>query len=61
MENNLDKVVHQLSVEDLQNVAEKELGHKLTAEEVSLLEDVLGDYIPWYDCISTAINENIIE
>jgi hypothetical protein len=55
----LDKVIYQLTVEDLQNVANDELSRDLTEEEVRLLEDKIGDYIDWYEIISVAISNHI--
>lgn len=55
----LDKIIYQLTVKDLQNVANDELNRDLTEEEVKLLEDKIGDYIDWYNIISMAIFNNI--
>lgn len=55
----LDKIVYQLTVEDLQNVANDELSRDLTEEEIKLLEDKIGDYIDWYEIISSAISNHI--
>ncbi|MFQ3599464.1 MAG: hypothetical protein SNJ55_10430 [Chloroherpetonaceae bacterium] len=56
---NLEKIIYQLTVEDLQNVANEELNRDLTEEEIKLLEDKIGDYIDWYEIISSAISNNI--
>jgi hypothetical protein len=55
----LDKIIYQLTVEDLQNVANDELSRDLTEEEIKLLENKIGDYIDWYNIISMAIFNNI--
>ncbi len=55
----LDKVIYQLTVEDLQSVAQDELNRNLTAEELKLLEEKVGDYINWYEIISLAISNNV--
>jgi hypothetical protein len=57
----LDKIIYQLTVEDLQNVANEELNRDLTEEEIKLLEDKIGDYIDWYGIIREAIYNNIEE
>jgi hypothetical protein len=50
-----ERIVYQLTVEDLQNVADEELSRKLTEEEIKMVEDKLGDYIKWYEAIGSAI------
>jgi len=57
---NLDKVIYQLKVEDLQNVAIDILGRELTKNEIILLEDKIGDNINWFDAIQSTIIQNII-
>ena len=49
------KILYSLNVSDLQQVAQEELGRKLTQAEIKLVDDRLGDYIGWYDAISMAI------
>ncbi|KXK30121.1 MAG: hypothetical protein UZ01_01594 [Candidatus Brocadia sinica] len=51
------KLIHSVNIEDIQNVAEQELGRKLTKEELKLVEDKLGDYVGWYEAILHAIDE----
>lgn len=51
------KIIHSINIEDIQNVAEQELGRKLTEEELKLVEDKLGDYVGWYEAILHAIDE----
>ncbi|MEP9412150.1 MAG: hypothetical protein HRF42_12285 [Candidatus Brocadia sp.] len=53
----IKKFIHSINVEDVQTVAEQELGRKLTAEELKLVEDKLGDYVGWYEAILHAMNE----
>jgi len=55
----LEKIVYQLTVEDLQNVANDELNRDLTEEEITLLENKIGDYIDWYEIICSAISNHI--
>ena len=54
---NLEKIIYSINIEDVQNVAEQELERKLTAKELRLVEDKVGDYINWYEAILNAINE----
>ena len=56
---NIDKVIYQLTVEDLQNVANEELQRNLTEEELKLLEEKIGDHIDWHGAIHSAIIQNI--
>lgn len=58
---NLDKVIYQLTIEDLQRVALDTLGRELTATEINLIEEKFAENINWYDAIQSAINENIKE
>ncbi|GAN32756.1 MAG: hypothetical protein DYG83_01410 [Candidatus Brocadia sp. AMX2] len=51
------KLIHSVNIEDIQNVAEQELGRELTKEELKLVEDKLGDYVGWYEAILHAIDE----
>ena len=52
-------IVYSLIEEDLQTVSNEVLNRDLTAEEVTLLESKIGDYIDWYDSIENAIEELI--
>ena len=52
-----DKVIYQLTIVDIQEVASQELDRELSPEEIELVQNLVGDYIPWYDAISLAINE----
>lgn len=52
-----ENIIYSINIEDVQNVAEQELERKLTAKELRLVEDKVGDYINWYEAILNAINE----
>ncbi len=52
-----EKIIYSINIEDVQNVAEEELERKLTAKELRLVEDKIGDYLSWYEAILNAINE----
>ena len=54
---NPEKVIYSINIEDVQNVAEQEIERKLTAKELRLVEDKVGDYINWYEAILNTINE----
>jgi len=53
----VDKIVYSMNVEDVQNVAEEQLGRELTEKEVNFVEDRLGDYVDWYDSICFVLND----
>jgi hypothetical protein len=60
MDNNIldeARLVYQISVEDLQSVANDELERDLTEEEIMKIEDIIGDYIDWYGTISECISK----
>jgi len=52
---NKNKIIYSINIEDVQNVAEQELERKLTAKELRLVEDKIGDCINWYEAIHNAI------
>ena len=52
-----DKVIYNITISDIQEVADQELDRELSPEEIELVQNRVGDYIPWYDAISLAINE----
>jgi hypothetical protein len=53
-----NKVVYQITIEDVQEVALQELDRELTEEEVKKLIDPIAERISWYDAIADAINEH---
>ncbi len=52
-----NRIVYSLDVEDLQNVAEQEIGRELTNKETEFIENRLGDYLDWYAAIASAIGD----
>lgn len=58
---NLDSPIYQLTVEDLQNVANDLLNRELTNKEIELLENKIVDYIDWYSIIQDLIDLYIEE
>lgn len=60
MENeNCDRILYQLTVEDFQNVSQEVLDRDLTEAELNLLENKIGDYIDWYGAIESCINDKV--
>lgn len=48
-----------LSVGDVQYVAVSEFDKELSDEELEQLRGCIGDSIPWYDCVLSAIDNHI--
>ena len=53
----MEKIIYSLNVEDVQTVAEEELGRELSMKEVDSIIDRIGERIPWYDAIADVVNE----
>lgn len=56
----MNKIIYQLTIEDIQEVAMQELERELSAKEIKKLIDPIAEKIPWYDVIADAINETLI-
>jgi len=56
---NFDKVIYQLTLEDIQNVADDILGRFLIINEIELIKGKTGDNIDWYNAIVNTITLNI--
>ena len=54
------RIIYSLNTEDIQNVAEEELGRKLSKKELKIVEDKIGDYVDWYGAIDMAIQNGIL-
>jgi len=48
---NPEDIVYSINVEDLQNVAEQELGRALTDNEIQSVARKVGDFIDWYGVV----------
>jgi hypothetical protein len=51
----LDKVFYSLSYEDIQNIAEEDLGRELTENEIESVVDEISNGIDWAGTISDAL------
>ncbi|GAB4504256.1 MAG: hypothetical protein Fur0043_12500 [Anaerolineales bacterium] len=51
------EIVYSLNVEDIQTVAEQEMGRELSDDEIDRVIDALGEQINWYEAILFAILE----
>ncbi|GMO67910.1 MAG: hypothetical protein Ta2A_15920 [Treponemataceae bacterium] len=54
-----DTVLYQLTVGDVQSVAENKLNRMLTVDEIEIVDRKIGDYIDWYGAIENAICETL--
>lgn len=50
-----DKIIYQLTVEDIQTVANNLLNRELSQKEILKIEDEISENINWYDAIESAI------
>jgi len=57
MKNN--SIVYSLTIEDIQTVANEELGRDLSSQEIENVKDTIAEKINWFDAISDSINEKI--
>jgi hypothetical protein len=53
----MSKIIYQLITEDVQNVAEQEIGRKLTPRELDLVQKLVERKISWYEIIAESIDE----
>ncbi len=54
-----DKIIYSINIEDVQNVAQQELGRDLTDKELKIVEDKIGDEIDWFETIASVIAGHI--
>ena len=54
-----DDTIYQLTIEDIQNVAEENFGRKLTSKEIKKIIDPIAERITWYDAIYDAIKDKL--
>ena len=59
VQENMDRIIYQLTSEDVNHVAMDTLGRPLTNEEFELIVEKLSDNINWYDAVYYAIIQNI--
>lgn len=56
----MKKIIYQLTIADIQDVANKELERELSLQEIELIRDRIADKISWYDAIAESIDELIV-
>ena len=54
-----ERIIYQLTTEDVQHVAEEQFGRKLTSREIEKLADQVAENISWYDAIEEAIKDTL--
>jgi len=55
----LSETFYSLSFEDIQTVANEEIGRDLSKDELLKIVDEISENINWYDAISDAVIQNI--
>lgn len=53
-------MIYQLTIEDIQEVANQELQRKLSLQEIESIRDRIAEKIHWYDAIAESIDELIV-
>lgn len=56
-----EEIFYSLSIEDIQTVANDEIGRDLNPEEIKEIIKKVEDRINWYDAIADSINEYLYE
>jgi len=54
-----ERTVYEISVDDLQRVAEEVVERELTDDEITAVGNSVGDYIDWFQAIESAIHNCI--
>ena len=58
MENEQDEqIFYYVSIGDIQDVAEEEIGRNLSDSEIESIKDIIAERINWYDPIAQVIHE----
>jgi hypothetical protein len=54
-----DNIIYSLTIEDIQIVANHELGRDLTSNEIEKIKDTVAEKLLWYDAIADSIIEKL--
>lgn len=54
-----DRIIYSISTEDVKDVLEDMSEVRLTARQIKMVEEKLGDYIDWYGALELAIQSTI--
>jgi len=55
-----DNILYSLTVQDIQSVANQEIGRDLSEAELKMVSSALGGQIPWYEAIANSIQQSSI-
>ncbi len=50
-----DKIIYQLSVEDIYEVCKESFDRKPTKAEIKFVEEKIGNHVNWFDAIKNAL------
>ena len=53
------KILYSINVEDVQHVAEEELGRQLTNRDLEVVEREIGDRFDWYEAIADVLRRHL--
>jgi len=56
MNTEVERTVYEISIDDLQRVANEVLARELSDEEITAVGKSVGDYIDWFQAVENAIN-----
>jgi hypothetical protein len=56
MSTEVERTVYEISIDDLQRVANEVLARELNDEEITAVGKSVGDYIDWFQAVENAIN-----
>ena len=54
---NNEELIYSLNINDVQTVAEEEIGRTLSRNEIELIKKFIEENINWYDAIADAIHK----
>lgn len=54
-----NEIIYSLNISDIQDVAIKEIGRKLSEIELKSIIEKIDNNINWYDIVANLIDENI--
>ncbi len=53
------EILYSINDADVQNVARQELDRELTATELAVVKEHIGDQLDWYGAIATLLEQHI--
>jgi hypothetical protein len=54
-----DRIIYSINVEDVQTVAQEELGRPLSDHELRTIVHRLGDYLDWYEAVASVLANHL--